>query len=124
MLIHTFPQISKPARLGQCKDTFRVQLNIKSVPAVAVSHSKLTRVFPLDKQLPSFKNTVSLESNGEIELVNECEQGFLAGSPRLWGIAVVSGAGCNCRGWMRHAPILSAPPSADWNLGRMPVPVN
>jgi N-acetylglucosamine kinase-like BadF-type ATPase len=41
----------------------------------------------------------SLGLSGAIELVNDVELGILAGSPRLWGVAVVSGTGCNCRGW-------------------------
>jgi N-acetylglucosamine kinase-like BadF-type ATPase len=36
---------------------------------------------------------------GVVELVNDTELGLLAGSPRFWGIAVVCGTGCNCRGW-------------------------
>ena len=34
-----------------------------------------------------------------VELVNDCELGVYCGSPRGWGVAVVSGTGCNCRGW-------------------------
>lgn len=41
----------------------------------------------------------TLHLSGALELVNDAELGLLAGSPRLWGIAVVSGTGCNCRGW-------------------------
>jgi len=36
---------------------------------------------------------------GAVELVNDVELGLLAGSERGWGVAVVSGTGCNCRGW-------------------------
>jgi len=41
----------------------------------------------------------SLSLRGAIDLVNDTELGLLAGSPRGWGVAVVSGTGCNCRGW-------------------------
>lgn len=34
-----------------------------------------------------------------VELVNDTELGVYCGSPQGWGIAVVSGTGCNCRGW-------------------------
>jgi N-acetylglucosamine kinase-like BadF-type ATPase len=34
-----------------------------------------------------------------LEIVNDTELGLLAGSPKGWGVAVVSGTGCNCRGW-------------------------
>ena len=33
------------------------------------------------------------------EVVNDTVLGLLAGAPQGWGIAVVSGTGCNCRGW-------------------------
>jgi N-acetylglucosamine kinase-like BadF-type ATPase len=33
--------------------------------------------------------------------VNDTILGLLAGSPEGWGVAVVSGTGCNCRGWDR-----------------------
>lgn len=41
----------------------------------------------------------TLKLSGTIELVNDCELGLLVGSPRGWGVTVVSGTGCNCRGW-------------------------
>lgn len=34
-----------------------------------------------------------------VGLVNDSELGVYSGSPRGWGVAVVSGTGCNCRGW-------------------------
>jgi N-acetylglucosamine kinase-like BadF-type ATPase len=36
-----------------------------------------------------------------IEAVNDALIGLLAGSPEGWGVAVVSGTGCNCHGWDR-----------------------
>ena len=42
-------------------------------------------------------NTLNL--GGRLEMVNDTVLGILAGSPNLWGIAVVSGTGCNCWGW-------------------------
>jgi N-acetylglucosamine kinase-like BadF-type ATPase len=41
--------------------------------------------------------SLGLKSN--IEIVNDTILGLVAGSPQGWGIAVVSGTGCNCRGW-------------------------
>jgi N-acetylglucosamine kinase-like BadF-type ATPase len=41
----------------------------------------------------------TLKLGGKLEMVNDTVLGILAGSPRLWGIAVVSGTGCNCWGW-------------------------
>ena len=36
-----------------------------------------------------------------LEIVNDTTLGILAGSVEGWGISVVSGTGCNCRGWSR-----------------------
>jgi N-acetylglucosamine kinase-like BadF-type ATPase len=41
----------------------------------------------------------TLKLGGKLELVNDTELGLLAGSPRGWGVTVVSGTGCNCCGW-------------------------
>lgn len=41
----------------------------------------------------------SLNLGGRLEMVNDTVLGILAGSPHRWGIAVVSGTGCNCWGW-------------------------
>jgi len=37
--------------------------------------------------------------NASIEIVNDAEIGLMAGASDGWGVAVVSGTGCNCRGW-------------------------
>jgi N-acetylglucosamine kinase-like BadF-type ATPase len=37
-----------------------------------------------------------------IEIVNDAILGLLAGSTEGWGLALVSGTGCNCRGWDRE----------------------
>jgi N-acetylglucosamine kinase-like BadF-type ATPase len=36
-----------------------------------------------------------------LEIVNDATLGILAGASEGWGISVVSGTGCNCRGWSR-----------------------
>jgi N-acetylglucosamine kinase-like BadF-type ATPase len=48
---------------------------------------------------PMLEVIATLNLGGPVELVNDVELGLLLGSPRGWGIAVVSGTGCNCRGW-------------------------
>ena len=48
---------------------------------------------------PTMDIIATLSLSGQIELVNDADLGLLAGSPRMWGVAVVSGTGCNCRGW-------------------------
>lgn len=48
---------------------------------------------------PTLNIIATLKLGGKVEIVNDAELGLLAGSPRMWGIAVVSGTGCNCRGW-------------------------
>ncbi|MBN2086037.1 MAG: hypothetical protein JW748_12530 [Anaerolineales bacterium] len=37
-----------------------------------------------------------------MHLVNDTILGLVAGAPERWGIAVVSGTGCNCWGWNRE----------------------
>jgi len=41
----------------------------------------------------------ALGLQGPVEAVNDASLGLLAGSPQGWGVALVSGTGCNCRGW-------------------------
>jgi N-acetylglucosamine kinase-like BadF-type ATPase len=36
-----------------------------------------------------------------LDIVNDATIGILAGAAEGWGISVVSGTGCNCRGWSR-----------------------
>ena len=36
-----------------------------------------------------------------LEIVNDATLGILAGAEDGWGISVVAGTGCNCRGWSR-----------------------
>ena len=37
-----------------------------------------------------------------LEIVNDSTLGILAGTGEGWGLSVVSGTGCNCRGWSRN----------------------
>ncbi len=37
--------------------------------------------------------------NCPIEIVNDATLGIFAGANQGWGVSVVSGTGCNCRGW-------------------------
>jgi N-acetylglucosamine kinase-like BadF-type ATPase len=41
----------------------------------------------------------ALEIKAPVEAVNDTLVGLLAGSPEGWGVGVVAGTGCNCRGW-------------------------
>ena len=55
---------------------------------------------------PSEKNDTlnaihTLGLPGAIEAVNDTNLGLFAGSDEGWGVAIVSGTGCNCRGWDR-----------------------
>lgn len=51
------------------------------------------------ERAPMLKVLDTLKLSGAMELVNDAELGLLVGSPRGWGVTVVSGTGCNCRGW-------------------------
>jgi N-acetylglucosamine kinase-like BadF-type ATPase len=43
--------------------------------------------------------TQSLELIAALEIVNDTIIGLLAGAEEGWGVAVVAGTSCNCRGW-------------------------
>jgi N-acetylglucosamine kinase-like BadF-type ATPase len=51
---------------------------------------------------PTLQAIHSLGLSCPMEAVNDAILGLLAGSAKGWGIAVVSGSGCNCRGWDRE----------------------
>jgi N-acetylglucosamine kinase-like BadF-type ATPase len=51
---------------------------------------------------PTLQAIASLDLSCPVEAVNDAILGLLAGSAEGWGIAVVSGSGCNCRGWDRE----------------------
>lgn len=49
---------------------------------------------------PHMQKTVNnLGLNAPYKMVNDVVLGLLAGTSEGWGVAVVSGTGCNCRGW-------------------------
>ncbi len=54
--------------------------------------------WPIERE-PTLRVINTLQLSGASEVVNDTDLGLLAGSLRRWGIAVVSGTGCNCRGW-------------------------
>ena len=51
------------------------------------------------EKAPIFQSIATLGFDAPIEVVNDTILGLLAGSSEGWGIAIVSGSGCNCRGW-------------------------
>ncbi len=50
---------------------------------------------------PTLRAIGSLGLRAPVEAVNDTILGLLAGAAEGWGVAVVSGTGCNCRGWDR-----------------------
>ena len=49
---------------------------------------------------PHMQTTIDkLGLNAPYKMVNDVILGLLAGTNEGWGVAVVSGTGCNCRGW-------------------------
>jgi N-acetylglucosamine kinase-like BadF-type ATPase len=51
------------------------------------------------QRAPHLKIIASLGLDCPIELVNDAALGIPAGTREGWGLSVVSGTGCNCRGW-------------------------
>lgn len=54
--------------------------------------------WPVEKEA-TLAAVATLELNAPVAAVNDALIGLLAGAEAGWGIAVVSGTGCNCRGW-------------------------
>jgi len=50
---------------------------------------------------PTLRAISSLGLQAPVEAVNDTILGLLAGAAEGWGVALVSGTGCNCRGWDR-----------------------
>lgn len=48
---------------------------------------------------PTLRAISCLGLQAPVEAVNDTIPGLLAGAAEGWGVAVVSGTGCNCRGW-------------------------
>lgn len=57
--------------------------------------------WPSERQA-TLEAIATLGLNCQVDAVNDTLLGLLAGSSQGWGIAVVSGTGCNCRGWDRE----------------------
>jgi N-acetylglucosamine kinase-like BadF-type ATPase len=54
-------------------------------------------------QLPDHKNIIDeIGISAPYKVVNDSILGLLAGSSKGWGLSVVSGTGCNCRGWNKE----------------------
>lgn len=50
--------------------------------------------------LPRMRATVAtLGLGGDFQIVNDTIPGLVAGATDGWGISIISGTGCNCRGW-------------------------
>jgi len=56
--------------------------------------------WPCERE-PTLQAIATLGLNAPVEAVNDALIGLLAGSAEGWGVAVVSGTGCNCWGWDR-----------------------
>ncbi len=54
------------------------------------------------QRAPTLQAIARLGISAPVELVNDTIIGLLAGAPEGWGVAIVSGTGCNCRGWDRE----------------------
>jgi N-acetylglucosamine kinase-like BadF-type ATPase len=54
--------------------------------------------WPSERQ-PTLEAIAALQLDAPLEAVNDAVLGILAGTRDGWGMALVSGSGCNCRGW-------------------------
>jgi N-acetylglucosamine kinase-like BadF-type ATPase len=72
-------------------------------------------------QLPDHERIIrNMGLRAPFKVVNDSILGLLAGSSEGWGLSVVSGTGCNCRGWdkghKRTGRVVGAGESA-WEMG-------
>jgi len=51
------------------------------------------------EKVPTLQAISTLGLKAPVEAVNDTDLGVFTASEQGWGIAVVSGTGCNCRGW-------------------------
>jgi N-acetylglucosamine kinase-like BadF-type ATPase len=72
--------------------------------------------WPSERQ-PTIQVIDTLGLNAPVELVNDTILGLMAGSAQGWGIAIVSGSGCNCRGWDREHRREGRVTGNGWELG-------
>ena len=59
----------------------------------------------------------ALELTAPLEIVNDTILGLLVGSVSGWGIAVVSGTGCNCWGWNKTRTRIGQVAGGGWEMG-------
>ena len=74
----------------------QAQLNPKQI--IAAGFGVAGYDWPSEYQ-PIMDGIATLGRECPLELANDCDLGVYCGSQRGWGVAVVSGTGCNCRGW-------------------------
>jgi N-acetylglucosamine kinase-like BadF-type ATPase len=51
---------------------------------------------------PTLQAVRAIGIRSPLEVVNDTNLGLMAGASDGWGVAVVSGTGCNCRGWAKN----------------------
>ena len=81
----------------------------QALAAAGVSHEQVAGAgfgvggydWPSEKE-PTLEAIRSAGFKAPVEIVNDTLLGLLAGAPAGWGVAVVSGTGCNCWGWDRE----------------------
>lgn len=69
------------------------------------------------ERAPTLAAIETLGLRAPLEAVNDTIIGLLAGSAEGWGVAVVSGTGCNCWGWDRTRQRIGRVTGAGWDMG-------
>ncbi len=90
--------------LGQllCTLTARALAQAGIVPSQIAGAGLGIGGYDWDSQRQVMLDTIApLGLSAPVEFVNDAALGIPAGTEEGWGIAVVSGSGCNCRGWDR-----------------------
>jgi N-acetylglucosamine kinase-like BadF-type ATPase len=71
----------------------------------------------LAEQGPTFEALARVGLPAPFSIVNDALIGLLAGAESGWGIAVVAGSGCNCRGWDRTRQRHGQVTGGGWRMG-------
>ena len=74
--------------------------------------------YPMQKE-PTVQVIRSIGLCAPLEAVNDALIGLVAGATDGWGIAVVSGTGCNCWGWDRERRRQGQVTGSGWQTGRV-----
>lgn len=91
--------LSRTLRIATQAAMQRASITLDQITGAGFGVSGLD--YPSQK-VPTLQAIESIELRAPIEAVNDALIGLVAGATDGWGVAIVSGTGCNCWGWDRQ----------------------